>query len=229
MTEVQTSKTSSDRPKVTAVDELAWSQAALPALLGRSGRTALLLAATMLPTSGCVHVDKLEYGAGTNPQPIPVAPEPAEQLPEGPHWEKPILTGYERVILVKHGDLVEQGQNLVQYSERARQSVAYEVRRAELAVEEQASQLDRLRKLEPSKAVSQQEIHSAITVFEQAKLTLEQIEIRLADLEVRAPFRGRVRIDATSNSPSISVYPLDDTQARYFWPEGGQVLEGGGG
>jgi hypothetical protein len=91
-------------------------------------------------------------------------------------------------------------------------------------VEEQASQLDRLSKLETTKAVSEQEIHSAIAVFEQAKLTLEQIQIR----EVRAPLMGRVRIDARSKSPSISVYPLDGTQERYFLRQNDETLEGTG-
>jgi hypothetical protein len=43
--------------------------------------------------------------------------------------------------------LLEAGQSLVRYSERARQSVEYEVKRAELAVEEQASLLERLHEL----------------------------------------------------------------------------------
>jgi multidrug efflux pump subunit AcrA (membrane-fusion protein) len=77
--------------------------------------------------------------------------------------------------------------------------------------------LERLRKLEPSRAVSQQELHAATTGYEQAKISLEQVAIRLADLEVRAPFRGKVRIDATSNSPSISVYPVEGSQGLYFW------------
>jgi multidrug efflux pump subunit AcrA (membrane-fusion protein) len=169
----------------------------------------------------------LELGAGQAPQPAPASPENSEPLPEGPHWEKPILTGYERAILVKHGDLVEAGQKLVQYSERAQQSVEHEVRRAELAVEEQASLLTRLRKLETSRAISQEELHTATTVFEQAKLTLEQVEIRLADLEVRAPFRGIIRIEATSNSPSISVYPVEESQALRYWRQGDETRNSG--
>ena len=226
MAELQTSRASPEEALTTGAHNALWSQAVLPASIARGGRAALFLAMSLLPAAGCVHVDKLELSTGEGPKPVPTSPETAESLPEGRHWEKPILTGYERTILVKHGELVEEGTRLVQYAERAIQSVEYEVRRAELSVEEHASVLDRLHKLESTRAVSQQELHAAITVLEQAKLSLEQAEIRLADLEVRAPFRGRVRIDATSNSPSISVYPAEESQALYFQHQGGASKRG---
>jgi hypothetical protein len=68
--------------------------------------------------------------------------------------------------------------------------------------------LERLAKLRGERAISQDELENTQLALDQARLRLEADTITLDSMRfVKAPFDSIVRIDSTSNSPSISVYP----------------------
>jgi multidrug efflux pump subunit AcrA (membrane-fusion protein) len=151
-----------------------------------------------------MHVDSMQVN---EPKPVPAAPE-APALPEGAHWETPIITGYERRILVRNGEHVQKGDPLVVYSNSAVRLLEIQVEQLSLSVKDTTEQFERLSTLRRSNAASQVEFESAESALRNAQLRLEAERIRLDTMRfVKAPFDGTVRIDSTSNSPSISVYP----------------------
>jgi hypothetical protein len=168
-------------------------------------RSALFLGTSAILGAGCVNVESLQV---TEPKPTPPPAPTAPALPEGPHWETPILTGYERNILVKNGERVTKGASLVEYSGPAIRLSEIQVEQLSLSVQDTSEQFERLSALRRQNAASQVEFESAETAFRNAQLKLEAERIRLDTMRaVKAPFDGIVRIDSTSNSPSISVYP----------------------
>jgi multidrug resistance efflux pump len=171
---------------------------------GKAFRNALFVVSTLLCGSGCVQVDTMHVNEPPAPPPAPVQPV----LPEGPHWETPIVTGYERRILVRNGEHVNQGDPLVVYSNSSIRLLEIQVEQNSLAVQDMSAQLERLTKLRGERAISQDELENTQLALDHARLRLEADTIRLDSMRfVKAPFDGIVRIDSTSNSPSISVYP----------------------
>ena len=171
---------------------------------GSTFRNALFMVTSIVCGSGCVQVDTMQVNEPPGPPSVPAQPA----LPEGPHWETPIVTGYERRILVRNGEHVKKGDLLVVYSNSSIRLLEIQVEQNSLTVQDMSAQLERLTKLRGERAISQDELEKTQVALEQARLRLEADTIRLDSMRfVKAPFEGIVRIDSTSNSPSISVYP----------------------
>jgi multidrug efflux pump subunit AcrA (membrane-fusion protein) len=191
-------------PRIISNTNSDLSAAEFPVCSGNTLRSALFIVTSVLCSSGCVQVDTMQV----NEPPIPpVAPvQPA--LPEGPHWETPIVTGYERRILVRNGEQVQKGDLLVVYSNASIRLLEIQVEQNSLVVQDMCAQLERLTRLRGERAISQDELENTQLALDQARLRLEADTIRLDSMRfVKAPFDGIVRIDSTSNSPSVSVYP----------------------
>lgn len=180
-----------------------FGSAGFSAVSGSIIRNTLFLTGSLLWGSGCVQVENLQV---TEPPPKPQPALPV--LPEGPHLEIPIRTEYERIILVGNGERVSKGDLLVVYSKPALRSLEIPVERDSYSSDYAQETFDTLRRLVSEKAVSVDEVEKAALALKLSQLQQELNAIRLDAMQpVKAPFGGTVRIDSTSNSPSISIYP----------------------
>lgn len=106
------------------------------------------------------------------------------------------------------GDLVEQGELLVQLDNR-RQKIALERAKIELADAER--NVERLRRTREQGAIAQSQLDDAITVRDLLKVAVDEARTALDDREVRAPFGGYVGITDVEAGDRITPQTLITT------------------
>ncbi|NKF52573.1 efflux RND transporter periplasmic adaptor subunit [Shewanella sp. WXL01] len=109
------------------------------------------------------------------------------------------------------GDLVKQGQLLVQLQDTEQQA---KVREAKVALQEYMREFDRISSLVLSKTVAETERDSLQSKIDAARASLDQATSNVADRKIVAPFSGRLGLRNVSLgsfvTPSEQITTLDD-------------------
>ena len=114
-------------------------------------------------------------------------------------------------ILFEDGDSVKAGQVLVKLSDEEEKSLLKE---AKAAFKEQQLQYNRVRNLVQRKAVSQAQLEEAEGLLKRAEAQVSNLEARLSDYTIRAPFSGVLGIRQVSPGAVVDtdtvITTLDD-------------------
>lgn len=109
------------------------------------------------------------------------------------------------------GELVEQGDVLVELTNREETALLAE---AEANVEDARTQLDRLENLLKQRTVPPSQVDEARSRFAAARARHQSVVARLADRLIRAPFSGRLGFrqvsEGTLITPGTAIATLDD-------------------
>lgn len=104
------------------------------------------------------------------------------------------VAGTVRKVGFDSGDLVEEGQVLIQFDTSVEQA---ELQSAEARVRLSKSMLSRMRRAKSSDAVTATEVEEAEAQFDQASAAVAQLKAVIDRKTIRAPFRGRVGLRNT--------------------------------
>ena len=114
-------------------------------------------------------------------------------------------------IFFKDGDAVEAGRVLVKMSDDEEKSLLNE---AKAALKEQQLKFERVRNLVKRKAVSQAQLEEAEGLLKRAEAQVANLEARLRDYTIRAPFSGVLGIRQVSPGAVVDtdtvITTLDD-------------------
>jgi membrane fusion protein (multidrug efflux system) len=115
-------------------------------------------------------------------------------------------------IFFEDGDIVSQGQVLVKLDDSEAQYLLVEAR---AALQEQRKQFARVSRLAQTNATSRSQLDEEKSLLEIAKAKVDNLQARLQDYTIRAPFSGilgtrRVSTGAVVDSDSV-ITTLDDT------------------
>ena len=115
-------------------------------------------------------------------------------------------------IFFEDGDIVRQGQVLVKLDDSEAQYLLVE---AKAALQEQKKQYARMSRLAKTNATSQSQLDEERSLLEIARAKVANLEARLQDYTIRAPFSGilgtrQISIGAVVDSDSV-ITTLDDT------------------
>ncbi|MDX1704997.1 efflux RND transporter periplasmic adaptor subunit [Pseudidiomarina sp.] len=113
-----------------------------------------------------------------------------------------------REVTFSAGDLVEQGELLVQLDNR-RQKIALERAKIELADAERT--VERLRRTREQGAIPQSQLDDASTIRDLLKVAVDEARTALEDREIRAPFAGYVGITDVEAGDRITPQTLITT------------------
>lgn len=114
-------------------------------------------------------------------------------------------------IHFEDGELVEAGELLVQLRDAEQRA---ELAQAEAMLKERRRQLERVRSVGDSGAVSQSVLDEELTRYDSAKAQVELYESRIADRRIEAPFSGKLGLRRVSPgelvSPGTELVTLSD-------------------
>ncbi|KQT66104.1 MULTISPECIES: efflux RND transporter periplasmic adaptor subunit [unclassified Aureimonas] len=135
----------------------------------------------------------------------------------------PDVTGIIRVVPFKSGDAVAAG-DILSILENDAETVAVE--RARLALEAAQEKVDRVARLQASRAVTNVEVTDATRERENARLDLRAAEIALDKRTIRAPIPGRVGIVGVDTGDLVTgqtvIATIDDRarlKVNFYTPE----------
>ncbi len=111
------------------------------------------------------------------------------------------IAGTVRKVGFNSGDLVEEGQVLIEFDTSVEQA---ELLSAQARVRLSKSTLSRMRRAATSDAVTAAEVEEAEAQFDQASAAVEQLKAVIARKTIRAPFRGRVGLRNTHEGQFLS-------------------------
>lgn len=112
------------------------------------------------------------------------------------------VAGTVRRVGFNSGDLVEEGQVLIEFDTSVEQA---ELLSAEARVRLSKSMLTRMRKAKTSDAVTATEVEEAEAQFDQASAAVAQLKAVIARKTIRAPFRARVGLRNTHEGQFLSA------------------------
>lgn len=117
----------------------------------------------------------------------------------------PSVAGEVMKVAFRAGDRVTKGAPLVRLDDKHQR---LSVRLAEVAMNEAARQVRRLKQLAPSGAASVARLETAQNEYESARLRLDQAKAALEDRTVFAPFEGVIGLTEIERGDRVSVETL---------------------
>jgi membrane fusion protein (multidrug efflux system) len=127
---------------------------------------------------------------------------------------RPIRAGIINTLEVEVGDVVEEGQVLARLDGR---ELSLQAKRDRLEADNAAAELDRLRGLDASGAIAQEEIDARRHELESAKAAARLSRAQASTMSVRAPFSGTIvtrEVDVGNlAATSTVIYELADLSA----------------
>ena len=131
--------------------------------------------------------------------------------------------GLAETLLAEEGDLVEEGQVLLRLE---KEEARLRVRKAEVALAQARSALERVEALHGQQLVSQEEFEGAGNQLASAEVALREAQLTLEYTDVRAPIDGIVMLRQVEQGDLVrasevlfSVADVDPLQARIQVPE----------
>ena len=132
-------------------------------------------------------------------------------------------TGLVQALTVEEGDRVQHGRVLVQLD---KEELGLNLRQAQAAFEEAASNFERIKVLHDQRMVSQSEFETTRLRFANARLGLEESELNLTYADITAPITGVITRRLVElgdlvrgNQEVLVIADLDPLLVRIFVPE----------
>lgn len=133
------------------------------------------------------------------------------------------VSGLVTQILFNSGQMVKQGQPLVQLDDRVDQAELINLRAAFVLAQ---IGFERQRKLLKGNNTAQSAYDAAITTFKQAEANVERVAVILDQKKIRAPFDGKIGIRqvnlgqyVAAGTPLVSLQSLNPIYVQFSLPE----------